>query len=64
MSQVSISDSGGPGDCRSGVFIAEEGDGVGDGVGDRSSGDIRTANVGTLLEESRTLDCSFSTAKF
>jgi len=46
MSQVSISDSGGPGDCRSGVFIVEEGD----GLGDRSSGDIKQANVGTLLE--------------
>jgi hypothetical protein len=47
MPQVSISDSGGPGDCRSGVFIVEEVD----AVGDKRSGDIKTVNVGTPLED-------------
>lgn len=47
MSQVSILDSGEPGECRSGVFIVEEVD----AVGDRRSGDIKTVNVGTLLED-------------
>jgi hypothetical protein len=47
MSQVSISDAGGPGDCRSEVFIVEEVD----AVGERRSGDIKTVNVGTLLED-------------
>jgi hypothetical protein len=47
MSQVSISDSGGPGDCRSEVFIVEEVD----AVGERRLGDIKTVNVGTLLED-------------
>jgi hypothetical protein len=59
MSQVSISDAGGPGDCRSGAFIVEEVD----AVRDRRSGDIKTGNVGTLLEdyleEYETLDCFF-----
>jgi hypothetical protein len=47
MSQVLISDSGGQGDCRSGVFIVEDVD----AVGDRRSGDIKTVNVGTCLED-------------
>jgi hypothetical protein len=59
MSQVSISDAGGPGDCRSGAFIVEEVD----AVGDRRSGYIKTVNAGTLLEgffeESEILDCFF-----
>jgi hypothetical protein len=40
-------DAGGPGDCRSGAFIVEEVDAVGD-----TSGDIKTGNVGTLLKDS------------
>jgi len=47
MSQVSISDAGGPWDCRSEVFTVEEVD----AVGERRSGDIKTVNVGTLLED-------------
>jgi len=46
MSQVSISDAGGPGNCRSGAFIVDEVDAVGG-----RSGDITTVNVGTLLED-------------
>jgi len=42
---VSTRDAKGPGDCWSGVFIAEE---VGR-VGDKGSGDTTVVNLGTLM---------------
>jgi hypothetical protein len=46
VSSDSTRDAEGPGDCGSGVFIAEEVD----GVGDEGSGDTIMVDVDTLVE--------------
>jgi hypothetical protein len=51
-SSVSTRDAGWPGDCGSGVFTAEEVD----GVGDKGSGDTTILDVETLLEDLQTWD--------